>query len=274
MSTEPRVARGLLRSRGFALLIVLWAIALAALIGAQITSLGRRETLIAGNLRAAAIAEAAADGAVYQAIFRLLRNENGWDADGSRHTIVIGQVSVVVTIVSENGKIDLNKATPDTLAALMVAVGIDDAQARMLANAIVAWRSDDRNPASVAESRQRYRAAGLDYAPPFQPFETVGELSLVLGIAPNLYARLAPHLTVYGTDFDPAAADPVVAQVLGAPANANTNQRAATGARGSAVTIDAHATGSGGAAFDRHAVVRLAGRDGYAVLIWDRGGGR
>lgn len=84
MSTKRRAGREGIPPRGFALLIVLWALVLAALIAAQVTALGRRETLIAANLRTADVAAAAADGAVEEAVFRLMRHEAGWDPDGTR----------------------------------------------------------------------------------------------------------------------------------------------------------------------------------------------
>ena len=52
------------RSRGFALLIVLWTLVLIAFVVAQVTAAGRTEIRIAGNLAANAAAQAAADGAI------------------------------------------------------------------------------------------------------------------------------------------------------------------------------------------------------------------
>jgi general secretion pathway protein K len=241
VGTDRESTRELIRSRGFALLVVLWVLALAALIGMQVTALGRRETQIAANLRTAATLEAAADGAVNEAIFRLMRKEIGWNADGTPHAINVGRVRVVVAVTNEGNKTNINTATVDTLATLMVALGVDPNQARSLAGAIVAWRGGDQSPGAVNVWRGRYQAAGLDYSPPFAPFESLDELGLVLGITPQIYALLAPQITVYG--------------------NAQ------------AVTINAQATGSGGASFTRHAVVIPTGREGYSIPVWDRGPG-
>jgi general secretion pathway protein K len=62
---EPR------RSRGFALLLVLWVLVLIAFLVAQVTAAGRTELRIAGNLYANAAAEAALEGAVNEAVFHL-----------------------------------------------------------------------------------------------------------------------------------------------------------------------------------------------------------
>lgn len=239
MSTERHSRPGLIRSRGFALLIVLWALALAALIAAQVTALGRRETLIAANLRDAGTAEAAADGAVEETIFRLMRNEAGWDADGTPRTILVGQIPVTVVIADDRGKVNINNAAPDQLMNLLLSLGEQKDRAQELTTAIVAWRGGDASPGAADAWRERYRGAGLDYAPPFQPFETMDELSLVLGMTSDLYELLAPRITIY------------------------------EGA--STVTIEARAAGPRGASFGRRAVVRLSGRDGYSILAWDRG---
>src|SRR5215831_8873131 len=74
---------GTARQRGFALLIVLWSMALLALIGTRITAAGRAGAQLATNLRASAIAEAAADGAVFEALFHFMDSSDGhWPVDG------------------------------------------------------------------------------------------------------------------------------------------------------------------------------------------------
>ncbi len=241
MGTDRKNTGEPIRSRGFALLVVLWVLALAALIGMQVTALGRRETQIAANLRTAAIMEAAADGAVNEAIFRLMRKEIGWNADGRPHAVNVGPVRVVVAVTNEGNKTNINTATVDVVATLLVSHGVEPNQARGLAGAVVAWRGGDQSSGAVNVWRERYRAAGLDYAPPFAPFESLDEVGLVVGMTPQIFALLVPQITVYG--------------------NART------------VAIDAQATGSGGASFARHAVVLPTGRDGYSILVWDRGRG-
>jgi general secretion pathway protein K len=258
-------------SRGFALLIVLWAMVLAALIGSELTALGRRETKIAANLRAAATVEAAADGAVNEAIFRLLRNEQGWSADGKPHRLAIGQVAVDVAIRDERGKIDLNGAPAPLLAALLAALGLGNSAAQDLAAAIVAWHGGaPMNVTEIVAWQARYRAAGLGYEPPFKPFETVDELALVLGVTPDLFARLEPHVTVFGAGgVDPNAADPIVLAALRAVAGSAAPPVLAAGG-GSVVTIDAYASGPDRGAFVRRALVRLGGADGYSIYGWRR----
>src|SRR5713101_6189490 len=86
------------RSRGFALIIVLWAFVLIAVIVIHLTAAGRTELRISGNLAANAVAQAAADGAIYQAIFNLLDPQptERWFLDGSLHELQVGNSHVTL----------------------------------------------------------------------------------------------------------------------------------------------------------------------------------
>src|SRR5215472_14892165 len=91
-SYSERSAR---REDGFALLTVLWALALLALLVGHLIAAGRTEARIAANVVASARAEAAADGAVYEAVFRLADpNGDNWSADGSMHRISVDDIVV------------------------------------------------------------------------------------------------------------------------------------------------------------------------------------
>ena len=58
------------RNEGFALIIVLWTLVLISFM-AHVTASGRTEIRIPNNLAANAVALAAADGAIYEAMFNL-----------------------------------------------------------------------------------------------------------------------------------------------------------------------------------------------------------
>jgi general secretion pathway protein K len=264
------------RTRGFALLVVLWAVAMAALIGTEITALGRRETHIAANLKTAVMAEAAADGAVYEAIFRLMRGETGWDGKGEPHAVTVGQFQVTVTVRDEGGKVNLNDAPLPLLVALFAGARIDTAAAENIAAAVVAWRGDSQaTAAQTAAWREQYRAAGLDYAPPFEPFQTVDELSLVLGMTPDFYAKVAPYITVSSAGgVNPDVAEPIVLAALQTSSATTPQTQPAANQQStlSVVTIDARAAGPERAAFARRAIVNLGGSSSkYSIYEWSRG---
>ena len=261
--------RTAVRDGGFALLIVLWSLVLITLIVTQVTAAGRSEAVLTSNLRRAAALRAETDGAVNLAIFNLLDPASGWSADGATHRTRLGDAAMAIRVTDEFGKINPSLASAAVLAALLRAVGEGADAADELAANIVQWRFPSADDAATGAKAQRYRAAGKDYAPPNANFQSVGELGLVLGMTPELLARLAPHLTLY-TDTDPDArrADPVVARAL---ALAGTPPPTGALPPARVVTVLVDAVGDTGARFARQAVVSLgadrAGRP-FRIVAW------
>jgi Tfp pilus assembly protein PilX len=64
-----RSTADLSRDGGFALLTVLWTVALLALLTTRTAAAGRTEAQLAGNLRDAAAADVVADGAAHEAVY-------------------------------------------------------------------------------------------------------------------------------------------------------------------------------------------------------------
>ena len=208
---------GARRDRGFALLIVLWTLVLIAFLVLHLTASGRTEIRIADNLVDNAVAAAAADGAISEAIFNLSnpRPDQRWPLDGAAHPLTIGDSRVTVRLADEAARINPNLASPVLIEALLRAVGSDPATAQRLAAAIADWVGSATTAQPQAALFAEYRAAGLDYGPPGSPLEGLDELGQVLGMTPALLAALRPHLTLYGPpEPDPAGADPVVAAAL------------------------------------------------------------
>jgi general secretion pathway protein K len=204
------------RQRGFALLIVLWTVGFLALLGTQIVAAGRSDTQLAYNLKQEAVLEAAVNGAVANVMFGMLAaRDPRFQADGVVREVRVGQTVVLVRVENENDRINLNTATGVLLRALIADVGGAPAQADRIAAAILDWRTSGANPRKDGAKAPEYRGAGLAYGPPGTPFQDVGELEDVLGMTPDLFARMAPHLTVL-TEGDPdmSTRDPVVARVL------------------------------------------------------------
>ncbi len=268
------------RQRGFALLIVLWSMALLALIGTQVTAAGRGETQLANNLRASAVAEAAADGAVFETVFHLLDGSaRHWDPDGPAHTVRLPQAVVEVSLINESRKITLNNSTLPLLRAILHTVGVDPRLATQLADQIADWRSPANFPLAHGAKAPQYRAAGRLYGPPNQPFRGIDELGLVLNMTPDILARLRPYVSAYVESSPrPDGADPVVARAL-VEAQA-AGQAPLSFEEPLTVTIMAAAVSAGGARFTRRAVVRLSNDLGadptapqYTLLDWDQGAG-
>jgi general secretion pathway protein K len=182
------------RQRGFALLIVLWTMGLLALLVAQFTATGRREVQMAANLRANAVTQAAADGAVYEAILRLLQSK--WAPDGREHAIRVGTADVAVRIKDEGWKINPNDAKLPALQALLTHLGVD-AKGTGLARAIIDWRSTGAAPRPTGPRPTRNRGAGTTPPAGNRLFDSLDEVGLVVGMTPALLARMKPYLSIY-----------------------------------------------------------------------------
>ncbi|HVI25852.1 MAG TPA: type II secretion system minor pseudopilin GspK [Xanthomonadaceae bacterium] len=219
-------------ARGAALLLVLWLVALlTALVGAF--ALSARVEHLQGQVlsRGVAAAEAARAGVEY-AVVRVGSDDQRWRwlPDGRPYRWDFGNARVEVRIVDEQGKVDLNLASADLLAALFRGAGAEQAQAARLAAAVLDWRDGDdlAQPGGGAEDRD-YAAAGLPYGAKDEPFESVAELQQVLGMPKPLYARVEPFLTVYSGRAlpDPAFAQSAVLAAMGYDAQAVLAQRRA-----------------------------------------------
>jgi general secretion pathway protein K len=183
------------RAAGFALLLVLWTVVLLALITATMTAAGRGDVRLAENLRDSAMAQAAADGAVYATIFHLAAGE--WTTGSVPHRLRIGDAAVSVMIDDEAGKIDVNDVPAVLMQALLTTLGLESRSALALSEAIEDYRSSNPEPQPLGAKAPQYRAAGLPYGPAGVPFTRLDQLRLVLGMTPEIYARLAPHLAIY-----------------------------------------------------------------------------
>ncbi len=203
------------------LVVVLWTVALLALIGGQVVAGSRRAVAISSLLTSAAAAAALADGVVYQTVFHLLDpSPRHWSPDGSARTIVVGGGATgsgvaTVVVLDHDGRINPSLAPPAVLDAILRREGVDDRRAGRLSAAIADWVTAGERPLPGGAKTEQYRAAGLPYGPPGEGFVAPEDLGLVLGMTPDVLRRLLPHITVWNDGaIDPAHADPVVAGVL------------------------------------------------------------
>jgi general secretion pathway protein K len=103
---------------------------------------------------------------------------------------------------ADTGRIDIGKASPDLLAALLRSVGASQSQAGSVAQSIVAWRDrkDDRsinnNPPSTAGTNANASANSAHDA-----FLTdVSQIAEVPGMRPDWLAAIRPLATVFGAE--------------------------------------------------------------------------
>jgi general secretion pathway protein K len=220
------------RARGAALLLVLWLVALlTALVGAFALA-AKTEGLQGRVLHRGLIANEAARAGIEYALTRAgdPDPQRQWLPDGRPYAWEFGEARIEVRLVDENGKVDLNQADPALLTAFFQVLGLDQEQAARLSSAILDWRDPDSlTQAAGGGEDEDYAAAERPYGAKDASFESVAELEQVLGMTPELYARAAPHLTVYSgrTRPDPAFATTEVLQAMGLDATQVISRRRA-----------------------------------------------
>lgn len=248
---------------------------LLSLLGSRIAASGRAQVQIAANVRDQAIAEAAADGAVQEVAFHLLdAPSRRWAPDNTARRLTLPGAAVEVRLESESGKINPNLASAPMLAALLREVGADTRTAGLVADSILRWRYPYQSQGANDPALTAYRAAKLDYGPPGAPFGSLDEVGAVLGMSPELLAKVRPYLSLYASNTpDVATASRVVLAAVQATFGGVTPRAAnAVGNGPRVVGIVATAAGPNGARFIRHAVIGLSAAPGAApvqVLAWD-----
>lgn len=195
--------------RGFALILVLWALVALAAIAVAAGGSGRTEARLTANAIDAARAEQLADAGVHLALNDLLGSPPKPDADGVlRLSYDLDGQAIAVEVRDETGKVDLNLAPEPLLLAALKAADIEGVEAEKIAAAIQDWRDRDDKRRPLGAEAFEYRAAGRD-GPANADFTDLSELCRVLNVSPAQANRLAPFVTVHGNaaTLDPARAD-------------------------------------------------------------------
>jgi general secretion pathway protein K len=187
------------RQQGVALVIVIWTMALLALLMVGFLSNVRSQLSIARNDYEQAQARALAEAGISLAILGALEPDPDarWRLDGTVQTLAFAGGIIRASVQNEAGKIDLNRAPEPLLAGLFRTVGVAEAQSAGLLQSIARWKTG------------RLEAwAAVGGATTVGPFLAVEEFQSVPGMSPELFDLVAPFVTVHSrqTTIDPLSA--------------------------------------------------------------------
>ncbi len=287
------------RQRGLALVVVLWAAVLLALIAAGVARLSRSDLNLARNLVETTKAELAADSALWTAVYTIVNDgPEAWPPDGTVYAWRFGEAEVRVRVTDELGRIDINAASPELLAALFVAAGTEPEEATELADAVVEFRNQGIEDDGLPDTGRRPSISSA------AAFALTDGLEQVPGMPPELQNRIADAITVYTGQARPrrGVTSPLVlaategsvlaedepadepADEANLPATVETPTlggspvvlgELAESTRGSSrlIHIEAEALSDGGSHFSREAVIALERRRAlpYRLRLWRRG---
>jgi general secretion pathway protein K len=238
-SAAPRSSK---RSRGAALLAVLWLTAALTAIAFTLANTVRgeieRSSTDADGLKAYYLAAGAIDRTlVYIESGPAFPGPDGKplvQVDITRRLFLKYPTGVAqVEYIPENSKLNVNVAPPDELNRLLVALGVDPMRAPNITAAILDWRGGTPG-GSFSQFDQYYLSLTPSFRARHASVQEIEELLLVRGITPDLFyggytrgadGRLIPHdglrdcLSVYGSTgvLDINSVAPEVMVALGVP---------------------------------------------------------
>lgn len=124
-----------------------------------------------------------------------------WFHDGPALQGRQGDVSFqVLGVADEERKLNLNTMPAPVWSRLCQSLGgLREPEASAIGQAIEDWRDADREAQRDGAESFYYTSLYPPYEAKDGPFETVEELQLVKGMTPELFVRLKPWLTVYGS---------------------------------------------------------------------------
>ncbi|MEH6874540.1 MAG: hypothetical protein V7849_09105 [Candidatus Competibacter sp.] len=204
MNVVSGCSRHRIGQRGMVLVIVLWIVALLAVMAGTFAYSMRVETRLAASTVERAQARALAEAGVAYAVAWQLNASAGanretrsrWPPNGDPHDWQFGEGRLRIEVVDAGGLVNLNAAGPELLGALLKAAGVARGDEGALAAAIQDWRDPDDQPLPGGAESAAYRAVGLP-GPKNDSFESVEELQQVLGMTRELQENLAGEVTVF-----------------------------------------------------------------------------
>lgn len=181
---------------GLALIIVLWMLALLSLLGLSYAHTNRAEIQLTRTAMNQAQARAIARAGIQLALHDLLRppKNRQFPVDGRQFSPTSG---TTLRVMDESGKIDLNKASKALLQSLLSNVLEDADRVNAITDAILDWRDGDNAKRLNGAEDDDYSRNAYGYEAKDGPFNSIGELALVMGMDQSLYSRLQTLITVH-----------------------------------------------------------------------------
>jgi len=205
------------------MLLVIAAIGLLTLAMAAFAKVTRAQVRASSVAVASARAKALAAAGINLAVLKLIdfhANPSGsqrkFAVAGQAFACRLGADVLIMRAVDEGGKIDLNFASERLLRALLLGLFVDPGKADTVVDAMLDYRDGDNVKRAKGAEDAEYRAAGRVQGPKNAPFAAVEELNQVLGLEPELVARMLPFVTAHsGKDgVDPVAAQHRLIEIL------------------------------------------------------------
>ena len=194
-------------SRGVALIMVLWVMAILSVVALEFSFAMRTEITITKNHKEDLQRYAMAEGGVQRAITELIYKHDArlqqmrktlsleeipseqkeWMADGRPYALPFDQGSCEIRIMSEAGKININMVSEFLLRKFIGQLGLEGEARDVVVDSILDWRDpNDFYRANGAEN-DYYLSLKEPYYCKNGNLDSIEELLLVKGVTPDLY---------------------------------------------------------------------------------------
>lgn len=190
-------ALSVVKRRGSALLAVMWLSAALAAIAFSLAVTVRGETertsTSVDSLRAYYLARGAVERATLEVLWSISAANPLLPRNATEITYHFASGDAHVEFIPEAAKLDVNRASPEILNRLLLAMGVEPGRAVVIAAAIDDWR----RPAPQGSSFDGYYSAQTpSFLAPHASFQEIEELLQVKGVTPEIfYGTYAPAQT-------------------------------------------------------------------------------
>lgn len=194
--------------KGSVLLLAVWLLFLLSGIALGVAATVGTDTHLTRNLLDQAQTRHAAQAAIYRIVLSLLKRRNSESSDPPPpSSFEIGGMRVTTSVTDECAKVDLNTGWGLLVRGITSwAAGKD--RSLDVGQPLLDWRDPDSHRRPGGAEDIDYAGANHPYGARDGVFDTVDELRLLHGMTPEIFQRLAPHVTV---DCLNAGIDPLVA---------------------------------------------------------------
>ena len=210
----------ILSQKGIALLMVLWVITMLMVLVISFSFLTRTDAhstiFFKEGIQKKFFAEAGMESAIMEIYHRqtfrtqtvVVEGNQVVRIDGRPYSGEIGSGRYDFRLLSESGKIDINKMTDLTgivLKNLLVNQGTPDEDAAVIVDSILDWTDKDNLRRLNGAEDEYYLSLSVPYRAKNGPFDTVEELLLVKGMSADILfgdserKGIVHYLTIYGT---------------------------------------------------------------------------
>jgi len=194
-------------SRGIALIMVLWVMAILSVVALEFSFAMRTEITITKNHKEDLQRYAMAEGGVQRAITELIYKhdirlqqmkktlsleeippeQREWMADGRSYTLPFDQGSCEIRIMSEAGKININTVSEVLLRKVIGQLGLEGEGRDVVVDSILDWRDPDDFYRVNGAENDYYLSLKEPYYCKNGNLDSIEELLLIKGVTPDLY---------------------------------------------------------------------------------------